>query len=223
MISKGKLLIIAAVWLFLLAGTLVAAPKADLWPRWQAHDPESDRVVAHSAWDRFLDKYLARNHPSEINRLNYGDVTQEDRQRLESYLDSLQETPVSQLNRQEQKAYWINLSSGLFCRGPGTTLGYITRQSVPARAVRTCRTEPIPLRTSKHFLKKERGSTSTILEAQPLREENLFSPASTIGFKRISTDPKKGCCATFAATPHRSWPESWRVFRVGSITTTIGV
>lgn len=139
--SKGKLLIIAVVWLFLLAGTLAAAPQADLWPRWKIHDPGSSTEVDHSAWDRFLDRYLVANHPSGINRLNYGGVTAEDRQRLESYLDSLQETPVSQLNRQDQKAYWINLynaatvkvildhypvssitkinlSSGLFSRGP---------------------------------------------------------------------------------------------------------
>jgi len=63
----------------------------------------------HSAWDRFLDSYLVSNHPSGINLLNYGGVTAQDRQRLESYLDSLQETPVLWLNRQEQKAYWIDL------------------------------------------------------------------------------------------------------------------
>ena len=141
MISKEKLMIITTVWLLLLAGTLAAAPKADLWPRWKTHDPGSSTEVDHSAWDRLLDKYLVTNHPSGINLLNYGGVNAEDRQRLESYLDSLQEIPVSQLNLQEQKAYWINLynaatvkvildhypvssitkidlSSGLFSRGP---------------------------------------------------------------------------------------------------------
>jgi len=141
MISQRKLLIITTLWLLLLAGTLAAAPKADLWPRWKTHDPGSSTEVDHSAWDRLLDKYLVTNHPSGINLLNYGGVNAEDRQRLESYLDSLQEIPVSQLNLQEQKAYWINLynaatvkvildhypvssitkinlSSGLFSRGP---------------------------------------------------------------------------------------------------------
>lgn len=102
MISKEKLMIITTVWLLLLAGTLAAAPKADLWPRWKAHDPGSSTEVDHSAWDRLLDKYLVTNHPSGINLLNYGGVNAEDRRRLESYLDSLQEIPVSQLNLQDR-------------------------------------------------------------------------------------------------------------------------
>jgi hypothetical protein len=126
---------------FLLAGALVAAPKADLWPRWQAHDPGSVAIVDHSAWDRFLNRYLVTDHPSGINRVEYGDVTAADKQMLGSYLDSLQQVRVSQLNRNEQKSYWINLynaatldivldhypvssitkinlSSGLFSKGP---------------------------------------------------------------------------------------------------------
>jgi len=139
--SKQRILVFASVCFFLLAGALVAAPKADLWPRWEAHNPESNRVVDHTAWDRFLNRYLVTNHPSAINRVEYGDVTAADKQMLESYLDSLQQAPVSQLNRNEQKAYWINLynaatikvildhypvtsitkinlSSGLFSKGP---------------------------------------------------------------------------------------------------------
>jgi hypothetical protein len=73
--------------------------------------------------------------------LRYGDVTPEDRRRLEAYLDELESVAVSGLNRDEQEAYWINLynaltvkvildhypvssitkidlSSGLFSRGP---------------------------------------------------------------------------------------------------------
>jgi hypothetical protein len=112
MISQRKLLIIAIAWILLLGGTLAAAPQADLWPRWQAHDTGSGKVVDHTAWDRFLGNYLVTNHPSGINLLNYGDVTAGDRQSLEAYLDSLQDVPVSQLNRNEQKAYWINLYNG---------------------------------------------------------------------------------------------------------------
>ena len=141
MIGRRKLLTAATVLLVVLAGRLVAAPQADLWPRWQAYDPGSDRVVDHSAWERFMAKYLVTSHPSGINRVEYGEVSAEDKQTLKSYLDDLQQVPVSQLNRNEQKAYWINLynaatldivldhypvssitkvnlASGLFSRGP---------------------------------------------------------------------------------------------------------
>jgi hypothetical protein len=133
--------ILVTVGLLLFTSSLMAAPKADLWPRWESHDPSSSVVVDHSAWDRFLNRYLITDHPSGINRLRYGDVTAKDRQELGSYIDSLQGTPVSRLNRDEQMAYWINLynavtvkvildhypvssitkidlSSGLFSRGP---------------------------------------------------------------------------------------------------------
>jgi len=141
MIGRRKLLTAATVLLVVLAGRLVAAPQADLWPRWQAYDPGSDRVVDHSAWERFMAKYLVTSHPSGINRVEYGEVSAVDKQTLKSYLDDLQQVPVSQLNRNEQKAYWINLynaatldivldhypvssitkvnlASGLFSRGP---------------------------------------------------------------------------------------------------------
>jgi hypothetical protein len=120
---------------------LAAAPKADLWARWQAHDPAADTVIDHSEWERFLDRYLITDHPSGINRLRYGDVRPGDRSRLEAYLDDLEAVAVSGLNRDEQEAFWINLynaltvkvildhypvssitkidlSSGLFSRGP---------------------------------------------------------------------------------------------------------
>ena len=34
------------------------APKADLWPRWQAHDANSRTLIGHTEWNRFLKAYL---------------------------------------------------------------------------------------------------------------------------------------------------------------------
>jgi hypothetical protein len=125
----------------LLSSILGAAPKADLWPRWDSHDAASTATVDHTAWDRFLSRYLVTNHLSGINRVRYGEVTAGDKRKLESYIESLQGTAVWRLNREEQMAYWINLynavtvrvildhypvssitkidlSSGLFSRGP---------------------------------------------------------------------------------------------------------
>ena len=109
-------LLIALLLITTLPGKVAAAPKAELWARWQAHDSASKKVVDHSAWDQFLSYYLVTNHPSGINRVRYGAVSPEDRRNLHAYLDRLQQTRVSELNRPEQMAYWINLYNALTVR-----------------------------------------------------------------------------------------------------------
>ncbi len=89
-----------------------AAPKADLWPRWQASDPGSNIRVDHSAWAEFLEKYLVTKNDG-INRVTYGAVKSEDRRRLDAYIARLAAAPVSRLRRDEQFAYWINLYNAL--------------------------------------------------------------------------------------------------------------
>ena len=63
----------------------------------------------HSAWGAFMDEYLVTDHPTGVNRVRYGAVTGADRQSLQNYLDRLQGITVTDLNRDEQLAYWINL------------------------------------------------------------------------------------------------------------------
>jgi hypothetical protein len=97
-----------SVWL-LFASTLHAAPTADLWPRWQKNDPANQQKIDHTAWDKFLNKYVVAPHPSGIYRVRYKDVTPEDRTALQSYLSALQQMRISNYSRSEQKPYWINL------------------------------------------------------------------------------------------------------------------
>jgi len=92
-----------------------AAPRSELWQRWQVHDGRSDTRVDHRAWDRFLDRYVVVS-PDGINRVDYADVTNADKGALQSYIDGLTGTAVSALNRDEQKAYWINLYNALTVR-----------------------------------------------------------------------------------------------------------
>jgi hypothetical protein len=86
----------------------LAAPEAQPWPRWERHDAASTRQLDHSAWDGFLARHL-RPAPDGLHRLAYGAVTAPARAQLQAYLQQLQAVPVSQLNRAEQRAYWINL------------------------------------------------------------------------------------------------------------------
>lgn len=123
-----------------------AAPKAELWPRWQKRDAASQQKIDHSAWDRFLKQNVVAPHPSGINRVRYHAVSPDDQKSLKSYLQALQALSISNYNPNEQKSYWINLynaltvdliisrfpvasirdiniSPGLFVRGPwGATL-----------------------------------------------------------------------------------------------------
>ena len=110
---SGCHVVASALGLLLAAANLAAAPKADLWSRWERHDPASTATVDQGAWDRFLDRYVVTGHPSGINRVRYGDVTEEDRRELDSYIGRLQAVAVSEMNRDEQAAYWINLYNAL--------------------------------------------------------------------------------------------------------------
>lgn len=84
------------------------APKAEPWPRWQAHDPAATAVIDHSAWDRFLKTYVARG-PGGVNRVAYGRVSESDKRALDGYVKRLQATAIDAFNRNQQRAFWINL------------------------------------------------------------------------------------------------------------------
>ena len=102
----GKLAIVA----ILFGQPLVhAAAKAELWARWQKHDPANRKTIDHYAWDRFLKQYVVAPHPSGINRVRYPAITPEDVKSLKNYLQEMQNVAISNYNRAEQKAYWINV------------------------------------------------------------------------------------------------------------------
>ncbi len=104
---------LSALILFAMLAVAHAAPKADLWPRWQKHDAADTKVIDHGILDRFLKKYVIAPHPSGVNRVRYAAVTPEDRTALKGYLKNLQSLPLSTYNRAEQMAYWINLYNAL--------------------------------------------------------------------------------------------------------------
>lgn len=108
---------IRTVCLFLLltAGAAQAAPRADLWERWIAHDSGSTRRIDHSAWDGFLMRYV-RIGADGVHGVAYGLVTPADRQALGAYIDGLSRLPISRYARPEQMAYWINLYNALLVR-----------------------------------------------------------------------------------------------------------
>ena len=107
----GRIFTRAIVVITMLVGAdwAQAASKAELWPRWQKHDPNSRQQIDHSVWESFLKQNVVAPHPSGVNRVRYDGVSPEDQKSLKSYLQALQALAISNYNRDEQKAYWINL------------------------------------------------------------------------------------------------------------------
>jgi hypothetical protein len=109
---------LVAIAIVVLATTGIAsfqalfAPSADLWERWQAHDPASTATIDHSPWDRLLAAYVVRGRDG-IARFAYGRVTEADRATLDAYIGGLAATPISRYARPQQRAYWINLYNAL--------------------------------------------------------------------------------------------------------------
>ncbi len=108
-------LMLPLVLLFLPAfgsGERLFAPRADLWERWTAHDPNSTATIDHGGWDRFLERYV-RPNASGVNLVDYLGVSKSDTASLDAYLDDMSAIVISDHNRDEQMAYWINLYNAL--------------------------------------------------------------------------------------------------------------
>lgn len=110
-VAKWRFAAICAIFV-LASATAAAAPKAELWQRWTAHDPAAAATIDHNTWDHFVRAYVS-SFPDGVNRVAYADVTAADRKLLESYIATLTTIPISAYNQHEQRAYWINLYNAL--------------------------------------------------------------------------------------------------------------
>ncbi len=103
------------IGLILVSGPLQAAPEAVLIDKWTAHNPASTQQVDHSSFDLLLSKYRFMGEDG-IARFAYGKVSSADKASLDQYLNQLAQTSVSNLNRKEQFAFWVNLYNSLTIR-----------------------------------------------------------------------------------------------------------
>ncbi len=97
----------------LVPAALTAAPQAELWPRWESHDPTSTIVVDHDLWQEFIDEYIVTDHPTGVVRVDYAAVTDGDRRDLQAYIRAMEAVPVDDLSRNEQLPYWLNLYNAI--------------------------------------------------------------------------------------------------------------
>ena len=115
----------SASWLvavIVLAGSLgtaqlaSAAPQAELWARWTAHDPAATTTIDHRRWSHFLAKYVVDSRAG-IHRVRYGGVSGEAHAALAAYIHDLTVKlvldyyPVDTIRD-------IDISPGLFSDGP---------------------------------------------------------------------------------------------------------
>ena len=107
--SAKLLLVIVIAQISLYTPT---AQSSELWEQWTAHDPQTSQRIDHTEWDRLLKKYVSQ-HKDGINRVAYHRVRKPDRRSLDAYIKRLANTRISTYNRDEQRAYWINLYNAL--------------------------------------------------------------------------------------------------------------
>ena len=90
-------------------------PKAEPWEKWREHNPDSTIRIDHSRWASFLEDHV-HAYPDGINRVSYNQISDWDISYLYGYIQSLSKISVSQLSRDEQLAFWINLYNALTVR-----------------------------------------------------------------------------------------------------------
>lgn len=91
-----------------------AAPKAELWNTWTAHQANSTQSIDHGGFDAFLKAYVVESADG-INRVAYGKA-KAGRAPLDGYLERLATVPISRFNRPQQFAFWVNLYNALTLR-----------------------------------------------------------------------------------------------------------
>ena len=91
---------------------LQAAPSSDLWTVWTPHNESSNESVNHTAWAALLDRHVSTPE-DDIARFDYSRVRDQEHKALKQYINNLSRVKVTELNRAEQKAYWINLYNAL--------------------------------------------------------------------------------------------------------------
>ncbi len=87
-------------------------PRVELWDVWSEHDSRSTDSVDHREWDRLLKTYVVAGSDG-INRFAYSRVSLADLRALNAYIEQLVGTSIVRYNRNEQRAYWINLYNAL--------------------------------------------------------------------------------------------------------------
>jgi len=85
---------------------------------WDKFDSTNTATIDHTDWQAVLDAYLITDDPSGVHLFDYRalQANTANRQRLNRYLEHLQELDPRQYSRDVQMAYWINLYNAVTVR-----------------------------------------------------------------------------------------------------------
>lgn len=89
-----------------------ASFNKQLWPIWLANNPLSQESISHKEWQHFLDNNVIANNEG-INLIDYAHLKKEDVNLLKHYIKAMSEIDITNYNRSEQLAYWINLYNAI--------------------------------------------------------------------------------------------------------------
>lgn len=81
------------------------------WEKWESFNSKSTYIVDHKLWNDFLINNLSEKNG--INLVKYGKVDKKNYNYLDTYINYLTSIIVTNLNKDEQKSYWINLYNAL--------------------------------------------------------------------------------------------------------------
>lgn len=112
--------------------TASAEPFGELLTFWDDYEESSTVKVDHTLWQEILNEYLNDQDPSGVNLFDYAGVSEQDKGKLDSYLEYLQSIDPRQLNKSEQLAFWINIYNS-------TTVQIVTEQIDEIDSIRDIR------------------------------------------------------------------------------------
>ncbi|MEN3975803.1 DUF547 domain-containing protein [Emcibacter sp. SYSU 3D8] len=102
----------AAIMIWLAAPAVQAtpqpAPPGGPIAEFAANDPHSIQTYSYTLWARILDAVIEQDDKGN-NSVNYGGLGIQGRDALDAFVNEMTNTPVAQLNRNEQLAFWLNL------------------------------------------------------------------------------------------------------------------
>lgn len=73
---------------------------------WSKHDNNNRAFINHAVWGQFLQKYV---NTKDDNKIRYQNVSADDKDGLEGYINNMQALNPLEYSRDEQYAYWVNL------------------------------------------------------------------------------------------------------------------
>lgn len=107
-LSRYALLICLA----LVTNIAFASFSKNFWPKWSVHNPVSQEIISHEEWQDFLTRCVITNDEG-INLVDYPHLTQADLALLKRYINRMSQINISNYNRTEQLAFWLNLYNAL--------------------------------------------------------------------------------------------------------------